>query len=88
MTKSLASCQDLLRLYPSEEQAPNNQIVLCLIYSSTQHATLKVLEVLDNARGTSGQHLAPDSPFARRSHACTDNFKRLNQSNFFDYMLN
>ncbi|KNF04350.1 hypothetical protein PSTG_02692 [Puccinia striiformis f. sp. tritici PST-78] len=51
MNKLLTLCQDLLRLYPSEEQTPN--------------------EVLDDARGTPGQHLVPDSPFARRYHACT-----------------
>ncbi|EFP78569.2 uncharacterized protein PGTG_04525 [Puccinia graminis f. sp. tritici CRL 75-36-700-3] len=71
MNNSLNSCLDLLRMYPSQQQTPNSQLVPTLIYSGTRHATLKVLEVLDAARETPGQHLIAGSDFARRYHACT-----------------
>jgi ATP-dependent DNA helicase RecQ len=71
MNNSLSSCLDLLRMYPSEKQTPENQLVPTLIYTGTRHATLKVLEVLDIARETPGHHLVSGSDFACRYHACT-----------------
>jgi hypothetical protein len=61
----LCSCEDIEKIYPLEEDTPNNQLVPALIYSGTRHLTLKVLKVLVAARGTHGDHLNAGSLLGR-----------------------
>ncbi|EFP84707.2 uncharacterized protein PGTG_10866 [Puccinia graminis f. sp. tritici CRL 75-36-700-3] len=71
MKSSIQSCEDILQVYDPKSHIPDEQLVPSLIYSGTRVRTLQVLEVLDQARGTPGNHLNPRNSFARRYHACT-----------------
>jgi hypothetical protein len=76
MTSSMALGEDLLSLFPSKEDTQDNQLPQCLVYSSTWHKTMKVLEVVDRARGTPGGLLDPKTSTVRRFHACTGEFDK------------
>ncbi|WAR60684.1 hypothetical protein PtB15_9B623 [Puccinia triticina] len=71
MTDSIQSCDNILKLDGSKEDNPDEELVPSLIYTGTRQRTLQVLEVLDRARGTPGNHLNPCNSLARRYHACT-----------------
>ncbi|KAA1122026.1 ATP-dependent DNA helicase sgs1 [Puccinia graminis f. sp. tritici] len=71
MAYPLSSCEDLLQLYSTKEETPDESLVPSLVYSGTRNLTLKVMEVLNKARGTPGEHLIPRSSFSRRFHAVT-----------------
>ncbi|OAV92039.1 hypothetical protein PTTG_05180 [Puccinia triticina 1-1 BBBD Race 1] len=60
MTDSIQSCDDILKLHGPKEDNPDEEL-----------RTLQVLEALDRARGTPGNHLNPRNSLARRYHACT-----------------
>ncbi|OAV93874.1 hypothetical protein PTTG_05012 [Puccinia triticina 1-1 BBBD Race 1] len=71
MTDSIQSCDDILKLYGPKEDNPDEELVPSLIYTGTRQRTLQVLEALDRARGTLGNHLNPCNSLACRYHACT-----------------
>ncbi|KAH9460132.1 hypothetical protein Pst134EB_008331 [Puccinia striiformis f. sp. tritici] len=71
MDSSLSSCNDLLDLYAPKSTTPNNQVIPTIIYSGSRHRTIKVLDVLDQARGEPGAATDSESTFARRFHSVT-----------------
>ncbi|PLW54666.1 hypothetical protein PCANC_05380 [Puccinia coronata f. sp. avenae] len=71
MKCSLNSLHDLLSVYPSRSQTPDNQVVPTLIYSGSKRRTGQVLNVLAGAREAENLVLSATSPFARRFHSCT-----------------
>jgi ATP-dependent DNA helicase RecQ len=70
MKHALSSGDDLLQLFGPEDCIADEDIPPTIVYSSTRHLTLQVLNVLNDARRKVGQ-LNPTSGFARRFHACT-----------------
>ncbi|PLW17290.1 hypothetical protein PCASD_18371 [Puccinia coronata f. sp. avenae] len=71
MKCSLNSLHDLLLVYPSRSQTPDNRVVPTLIYSGSKRRTGQVLNVLAGAREAENLVLSATSPFARRFHSCT-----------------
>ncbi|KAI7944924.1 hypothetical protein MJO28_010619 [Puccinia striiformis f. sp. tritici] len=71
MESSIQSSKDALKVYGPKAYTPGNQMVPSVICSRTWAHTLQVLEVLDQARETTNNHLNPHNLFALRYHACT-----------------
>ncbi|KAA1089736.1 ATP-dependent DNA helicase sgs1 [Puccinia graminis f. sp. tritici] len=70
-SKSLATCSDLIDLFPCQSDVPDASVVPTLIYTGTRNRTMEVMKALDVARGTPGRSMRPNSNFVRRFHACT-----------------
>ncbi|KAA1074366.1 ATP-dependent DNA helicase sgs1 [Puccinia graminis f. sp. tritici] len=68
---SMASCEDLVDLFPPKSEVPDASVVPTLIYSGTRNRTLQVMKSLDLARRTRGNSTRPNSTFVRRFHSCT-----------------
>ncbi|PLW26717.1 hypothetical protein PCANC_26205 [Puccinia coronata f. sp. avenae] len=71
MLATLKSCDDLLRLYAPYVKVPAEKTVPTIIYSGTQNATMQVMKVVNEARGTIKHEYDPQSNFIRRYHSCT-----------------
>jgi ATP-dependent DNA helicase RecQ len=71
MNCSMASCADLLEIFPQKSKTPDDKIVPTLVYSGSRNRTLQVMKVLDLARGTGNDWENPRSTFFRRYHSCT-----------------
>ncbi|KAH9456485.1 hypothetical protein Pst134EB_012683 [Puccinia striiformis f. sp. tritici] len=71
MANSLASSLDAVKVYPSQQDVPDDQMVPSLVYSGSRNWTMTVLEVIDRARETPGGAYVPNSTCARRFHSCT-----------------
>jgi hypothetical protein len=65
MEKSLASSLDVIKLFPSNVDVADSDLVPSLVYSGFRNRTLSVLEVIDRARGTPGSAFIPNSSCAR-----------------------
>ncbi|KAI7949863.1 hypothetical protein MJO28_008684 [Puccinia striiformis f. sp. tritici] len=83
MESSLSSCDDLLDLYAPKATTPDEKVVPTIIYSGSRHRTIKVLEVLDKARGSGDAAEDPDSTFARRFHSITGNLGKVDVAEDF-----
>ncbi|OAV94787.1 hypothetical protein PTTG_08956, partial [Puccinia triticina 1-1 BBBD Race 1] len=71
MKSSLASGNDLLDVFATKEEVSEQDIPPTLIYSGTRNATLKVMKVVNQARGTPGCEYNPHSPIIRQYHAAS-----------------
>lgn len=71
MKKSIRSLEDLLENFEKKPIIANDLICPTLIYSGKRNATMKVLKVINRARGTSGYEFNPNSTLARIFHSCT-----------------
>ncbi|KAI7949393.1 hypothetical protein MJO28_008214 [Puccinia striiformis f. sp. tritici] len=71
MANSLASSLDAVKVYPSQQDVPDDQMVPSLVYSGSRNRTMTVLEVIDRACETPGGAYVPNSTCARRFHSCT-----------------
>ncbi|KAH9466977.1 hypothetical protein Pst134EB_002014 [Puccinia striiformis f. sp. tritici] len=71
MTKSLASSLDVINLFPSCRDVPDDKMVPALVYSGSRNCTMTVMEVMDLACETPGGAYRPNSSCIRRFHSCT-----------------
>ncbi|OAV85953.1 hypothetical protein PTTG_30172 [Puccinia triticina 1-1 BBBD Race 1] len=71
MKSSLTSANDLLNVFGTKDKVSEQNIPPTLIYSGTQNATLKVMKVVNQARGNPRCEYNPHSPIIRRYHAAS-----------------
>ncbi|EFP93033.2 uncharacterized protein PGTG_18874 [Puccinia graminis f. sp. tritici CRL 75-36-700-3] len=71
ITSSMASGVELGHWFAPQSVVPDEKVVPTLIYSSTRNRTLQVMKVIDEARGTPGNSMRPNSLLVRRFHSCT-----------------
>ncbi|EFP74957.1 uncharacterized protein PGTG_01550 [Puccinia graminis f. sp. tritici CRL 75-36-700-3] len=71
MDYSLASSLDLVKVFPSANDVPDEEMVPSLIYSSSRNRTLIAMDVVDLARETPGAAFRSPSSCIRRFHSCT-----------------
>ncbi|EFP77316.1 uncharacterized protein PGTG_03272 [Puccinia graminis f. sp. tritici CRL 75-36-700-3] len=71
ITSSMSSCVGLAPLFAPQSEVLDAQIVPTLIYSSSRNRTLQVMKVVDEACGTPGVSMRPNSLVVRRFHSCT-----------------
>ncbi|OAV88204.1 hypothetical protein PTTG_29115 [Puccinia triticina 1-1 BBBD Race 1] len=71
MEHSMVSCHDLVKVFPSANDVPNEELVPSLVYSGSHNRTLTALDVISMARETPGESSNPKSSCARRYHSCT-----------------
>lgn len=80
MKKSMRSVEDLLQDFQKRSIIADDLICPTLIYSGKRNTTMKVLKVINRARGTSGNEFNANSTFGRIFHSCTgekDKFERI-----------
>ncbi|KNE97978.1 hypothetical protein PSTG_08654 [Puccinia striiformis f. sp. tritici PST-78] len=83
MDSSLSSCDDLLGLYAPKTATSDEKVVPTIIYSGSRHRTVKVLEVLDQARGGPDAAINSESTFARRFHSITGDLCKMDVAEEF-----
>ncbi|KAA1077444.1 hypothetical protein PGT21_007932 [Puccinia graminis f. sp. tritici] len=83
MESSLRSCEDLLGVYAPKITTPDAKVVPTIIYSGSRHRTMKVLDVLDRARGAPDSANNSESTFARRFHSITGDLCKIDVANDF-----
>ncbi|PLW53540.1 hypothetical protein PCANC_07248 [Puccinia coronata f. sp. avenae] len=76
MAKSLASSLDIIKVFPSEKDVENTDLVPSLVYSGSRNRTMTVLDVMNRAQQTSGPH-RPKYTCARQFHSCTGDLDKV-----------
>ena len=82
MEKSLASLLDLIKVFPSTKDIPDNQLFPKIVYSGSQNRKLTLLKVFDLACKTPGQSYLSNSSGAQRFHSCAGKRKKKNSGGF------
>ncbi|EFP87618.2 uncharacterized protein PGTG_13989 [Puccinia graminis f. sp. tritici CRL 75-36-700-3] len=84
MKCSLISANDLLNVLGPKHEIEDKDIPPTLIYSGSRHATLKVMKVVNQARGTPGCEYKPHSSIIRRYHAASGEKEKKEAVNDFN----
>jgi superfamily II DNA helicase RecQ len=71
MKCSLISANNLLNVLGPKQEIEDKNISPTLIYSGSQHATLKVMKVINQAQGTPGCEYKPHSSIICQYHAAS-----------------
>jgi superfamily II DNA helicase RecQ len=81
MFKLLASSLNVIRVFPSAKDVANQDMVPCLVYSSSRSRTMTVLEVIECARETVDKAYKPRNTCARQYHSCTGDLNKIDSVN-------